>query len=243
MTALDHQSGFIEPRLEQLATAFGARDEAAFDATLASLLACRTGIAAGAPPALLGDLRRVASDLQAALERFSLDTRLADFARRDMPDARASLEEVLRLTEAAAHRTLDLIERSGPLATAVSEASRAMLQRIRNAESPSGMEMGVLLGRMSNDMDHLRANLTEMQLAQTYQDLSGQIIRNVMNLVSEVEQALGELRRLGTQGQDVSSTARPADARGSGPAVPGVNGPERVNAQRDVDELFARFGM
>jgi len=45
-------------------------------------------------------------------------------------------------------------------------------------------------------MKTVRARLTDVLLAQGYQDLSGQIIRNVMQLVDELELALVDLVRI-----------------------------------------------
>lgn len=243
MTALAHQSRFIEPGLARLAAAYGARDDAAFDAALAGLLACRAAPGASGPVGMLEDLRRVTLDLQGALERFSIDSRLADYARREMPDARARLEQVLRLTDSAAHRTLDLIERSGPLAAATATSARAVLDRLRAGECPAPAEIATLLERSAQDMDAVRSNLAEVLLTQGYQDLTGQIIRSVVDLVRELEQALGELWRLGGGTRVAPWSARDADPRGSGPAVPGVDGPEHVHAQQDVDDLLSDLGM
>ena len=50
------------------------------------------------------------------------------------------------------------------------------------------------------DMGKVRANLSEVLLAQGYQDLTGQIIRGVMKLVGELEIALADLVRLSRSG-------------------------------------------
>ena len=41
-----------------------------------------------------------------------------------MPDARLRLDHVLKLTDEAAHRTLDLVEQSGPLAERTARAAQ-----------------------------------------------------------------------------------------------------------------------
>src|SRR5215510_5894380 len=53
-------------------------------------------------------------NLRNALDRFRLDARLTALAEKEIPDARQRLMHVLKLTEAAAHRTLDLVEKSAP---------------------------------------------------------------------------------------------------------------------------------
>ena len=63
---------------------------------------------------LFSELRKLTGDLQSALDRFSVDSRLVDLAEKEVPDARARLDHVLKMTDEAAHRTMDLVEQSRP---------------------------------------------------------------------------------------------------------------------------------
>ncbi len=81
-------------------------------------------------------------------------------------------------------------------------------------------------------------------MAQDFQDLTGQIIRGVVTLVSEVEVVLVDLAKLaGAAGVEVGPTAEEL-ARGTGPVVPGVEqGAAIVNGQADIDALLSDLGM
>jgi len=93
-------------------------------------------------------------------------------------------------------------------------------------------------------MAAVRSNLAEVLLAQGYQDLSGQIIRGVMTLVGEVEQALGELLRICGPVTDCDTHAGSgAAARVHGPVVPGVDHEPAVGGQQDVDALLSDLGV
>src|SRR5262245_41042039 len=92
-----------------LAAKLDAGDETDFHSTLDRLTGARDRD-------LFSDLRELTSNIRFALDRFSLDSRLADLAEKEVPDARLRLDHVLKLTDEAAHTTLDLVERSGPLA-------------------------------------------------------------------------------------------------------------------------------
>src|SRR2546421_11799853 len=65
-------------------------------------------------PELMEELHDLTCNLRNALERFRFDARLNDLAEKEMPDARQRLSHVLKLTNDAAHRTLDLVEQSCP---------------------------------------------------------------------------------------------------------------------------------
>jgi chemotaxis protein CheZ len=105
--------------------------------------------------------------------------------------------------------------------------------------------MDGFLTAASKDMGTVRGNLAEVLLTQGYQDLSGQIIRGVMKLVSELEMALVELVRLSKSGSRSSKDAAPVEAasRGFGPAIPGVDHGPAVSGQQDVDALLSGLGM
>jgi chemotaxis protein CheZ len=200
---------------------------------------------------LVAELRDLTSHLRDALERFRLDARVADLAEKEMPDARQRLSHVLTLTSQAAHRTLDLVEQSGPPAERTAREAAALADpwtrfragRITVAEYQELLQrMDGFLSSAQSDSEIVRKNLAEVLLAQGYQDLSGQIIRGVMTLVSEVETTLGELGRISRAVAEIAPVAGELHdpSRGFGPAVPGVNtGGTIIQAQDDVDKLFS----
>jgi chemotaxis protein CheZ len=191
-------------------------------------------------------VRRVATGLQTALDRFRVDSKLIDLAQRQVPDARHRLAYVLRLTDDAAHRTMDLVEQCGPLADqVVREAERLLgVQQADGAVHQQGLtpRITAFLQQAGTSMVAVRGNLSEVLLAQGYQDLSGQIIRGVMTLVDELQQALGELVRIaGTHGNERDGDA--GAAGGHGPLVPGSIHGHGLGGQQDVDALLSDFGM
>lgn len=233
------------PSIAALAGALAAGDEGAFINELDALVRRRE-------MTLFGELRKLTGDLQSALERFRLDSRLLVLAEKEVPDARHRLDHVLKLTDEAAHRTMDLVEQSAPLAdrtaTSVTEIQavwkRFRQRRIDVAEFQAMvLRMDEFLNVACADMDRVRANLSEVLLAQGYQDLSGQIIRGVMTLVAELEVALADLIRLSKSGAEMPKSTKDEPARGFGPAVPGINNGPAVSGQQDVDALLSGLGM
>ncbi|HEU4487010.1 MAG TPA: protein phosphatase CheZ [Povalibacter sp.] len=229
-----------------LAGALAADDEGLFFSELDALVERRER-------GLFGELRKLTSDLQTALVRFSIDSRLVDLAEKEVPDARLRLDHVLKLTDEAAHRTMDLVEQSGPLAERTAKQAGEIIVLWKQYRTRSiavedfrrmVQQMDSFLIAATNDMSAVRSNLAEVLLTQGYQDLSGQIIRGVMKLVGELESALVELVRLskgGPRGEDVSQAV--AKTTGFGPAVPGVDHGPAVSDQDDVDALLSGLGM
>jgi chemotaxis protein CheZ len=204
--------------------------------------------------ALYRDLRELTGSLRFALDQFRFDSRLATLVGKEVPDAKVRLDHVLKLTEEAAHRTMDLVERSCPLADKTAKEAAALVEPLRcvRAELAAEARFDQQLSRMDSflvatqrDSDAVRANLNEVLMAQSYQDLSGQIIRGVITLVGEVERTLSHFAVLIGEGSGQPSPApensQPA-GHGFGPAVPGVS-TNTVDEQNDVDALLADLGM
>jgi chemotaxis protein CheZ len=194
------------------------------------------------------DLRQITDDLQAALERFRLDSRLDDLATREVPDARARLEHVMRLTDDAAHTTLDLVEQSCPLADRAAIGAAELLEAWNGPRRPSRNQVRGYLDETRAGLGQVREKLSQVLLAQGYQDLTGQILRGVMKLVDELEVALTHLVRISGGGlAEAAADSRAVSAedasRGFGPVVPGVTHGATVSGQTDVDALLSDLGM
>ena len=224
-----------------LRAALEAGDEVRFLAAVDSLTGMRER-------GLWESLRELDARLRAALDQFRLDPRLLRLAGQEIPDARARLDHVLRLTDEAAHRTMDLVESSTPLVARTAAAAATLGVECREARESGAASpyWAELLGRLEShlsaahaDGETVKTNLVEVLMAQGFQDLSGQIIRRVIELVAQLE---GELARLvhGREGDVSGNRQPPAEdiSRGCGPAIPGIS-VSTVDGQQDVDELLA----
>jgi len=191
---------------------------------------------------LLPELKRLTATAQSALARFSAEARLDTLAGHEVPDARKRLTHVVKLTDEAAHKTMDLVDSCGPL---VDEAARGSAQLIKNWNTMTDRDaaVSVFLERTRTDAEKLRGNLTELLMAQGYQDITGQIIRSVISLVDELEEVLGKLVKI-AEGKDVTSIVRVvstqgAPERGFGPQVAGLESADAVSGQDDIDALLS----
>lgn len=140
-----------------------------------------------------------------------------DAAVGELPDACARLDHVVAMTEQATNRTLDLVEDS---------------QKLMEKLLLPGDDHEALLRA-------LRSNLSEMALAQSYQDLTGQIIKKVAGIVRGVHDQLTAMGLPPTGG-----TVRRKDEdplAGAGPAIAGVDKP--ATSQSDADDLLSDLGL
>src|SRR5260370_14189659 len=121
--------------VEALTDALRTEDEAAFFSAVDHIVHMRE-------PGMFTELRHLTCDLQKALERCSVESRLQDIAENEIPDARARLTHVINMTDEAAHRTLDLVEQSCPLAERTAQEAAALIESFekfknRAASGPS----------------------------------------------------------------------------------------------------------
>ncbi len=197
------------------------------------------------------ELKRITASVQDALRRFREEARLEVLADQEVPDARRRLAHVVKMTEEAAHRTLDLVEQSSPLVNRLSTEAAQLLEEWglhgsrQLAVSTFWPERAYeSLERSVRDAALLRRYLSQMLLAQGYQDLSGQIINAVINLAVKLETVLGELLLLahGDETRRLLALKLPeagASQAGMGPQVPGTAGHAPVGNQDDIDALIA----
>lgn len=132
---------------------------------------------------LYREVGRLTRSLHEAIRNFQIDPRNAEQqeALSKMTDASDRLEYVVQMTGEAANRTMDLVEETMPVANAFREEAASLRdewQRLRRREMQPA-EFRELYGRIdrffvstASDADTMYNNLSEILLAQDYQDLT-----------------------------------------------------------------------
>ena len=197
----------------------------------------------------LGKLTRQVHDV---LSSFHIDKHIIDITQHDIPDAKERLNYVIHVTEQAAQTVIDAIEGSIPLAAGMhsdachlTEKWQVFSRREMNVEEFRVLcrENETFLHATQLHADRIREYLTEMLMAQEFQDVTGQIIKRVIHLVQDVENSLVELVKItGGRRDDFRTAAQEEATAARGPAVPGLDH-NRVNSQDDVDGLLSSLGF
>ncbi len=206
-------------------------------------------------------LGKMTRQLHDALNGFELDERLHSLAEADIPDARLRLNHVIDMTEDAANRTLSAVENTMPVVEQLQQQATSLdgkWDRFRNREMQveefreMSREIESFLVATRSHADHIHGKLSEVMMAQDFQDLTGQIIRRVISLVQEVEENLVGLIRPGGETEireqpalvQDTSARRAEIMRGTGPQVPGSPSESaNVSGQDDVDSLLSSLGF
>jgi len=210
---------------------------------------------------LFQELGKLTRDFHEALQNFRLDSRISSIAEEDFPDARERLRYVITMTAQSADRSLTATEASMPICHAIKDRSSALKEqwdKFTNRELSAdefrllSKDMGEFFDEVERDVPTLEENLNEITMAQDFQDLTGQIIGRVINLVDDVEESLVNLIRLSGQhildekgGPEKKNDEKSEpDTEAQGPMVPGVDDDaSMVSGQDEVDDLLSSLGF
>ena len=202
------------------------------------------------------ELGKLTRELHDTLSGFQVDSRMTDIMEHELPDAKERLDYVIRMTDQAAHKTLNAVEASIPLcdemvgATGeISDKWRKFLARDMSAEQFREMarEISTFLDSTTARATALRESLNEILIAQDYQDLTGQTIRRVIALVQDVQDNLVNFiklssRRGGNGAAASAATVKPAGGL-QGPQIPGREDSDAMKSQDEVDDLLSSLGF
>ncbi|EKF9453173.1 protein phosphatase CheZ [Vibrio cholerae] len=193
-------------------------------------------------------------DLHEALKNFQIDERFSEIATDEIPDARERLHYVIQKTEVAANKTMDAVDRCMPIADKLHE-SLLLIRPEWNGLMNGRIELmhfkslchriDDLLSQVEGDSSELRGELTEILIAQDFQDLTGQIIKRVINLVNEVEKRLVEILTVfgAAQKEQKADKATVASIEPEGPILNPHERIDAVSSQDEVDDLLSSLGF
>jgi len=208
----------------------------------------------------IGQLTRM---LRESMRELGLDKEI-ERAAEAIPDARDRLSYVATMTEQAAERALNAIDRAQPLQDELSE--RAVALDNRWAEwfaEPKGLDEARdlvrdtrgYLAEVPKRTQATNQELLEIMMAQDFQDLTGQVIKKMMDVIREIEhqlvQVLIDTVPQGKAREDFQKRAtsqRHSDERRreeellNGPQVK-PEGENIVTGQDQVDDLLDQLGF
>ncbi len=196
---------------------------------------------------LYNEIGSLARQLHSAIKDVTatLDPGLKEIVELKLPDSGNRLEHILELTERAATVTLDnveVIQKRNQEAEARLTRLREIASGLRAVGSPAQQKLGTGLGLIDEVMsvfDQNREDLISILTAQDFQDLTGQIIQKIINLLKDLEKRLVQVvRAFGDRGPAKKTTQ---DDELYGPAHKGKE--EALHSQDDVDSLLAEFGF
>ncbi|MBL4822101.1 MAG: protein phosphatase CheZ [Colwellia sp.] len=204
---------------------------------------------------LFAEIGKLTRQLHDSLTSFQLDSRLNDLATADIPDAKERLNYVITRTEEAANKTMDVVESVFSVVDNLAEQVRAvnpswtkLMNNKIDLNEFKGLcvDIDALLISTGKETQHIHSLMTDVLMAQDFQDLTGQVIRKVIDLVREVEESLiNMLTVFGISAEKPQERTLPkvGDNLVEGPIVNKENRDDVVEDQDDVDDLLSSLGF
>ncbi|MEJ2045780.1 MAG: protein phosphatase CheZ [Reinekea sp.] len=208
---------------------------------------------------LYQEVGRLTRALHNAITNFHIDY-VSGKDPSDMSEATDRLDYVVQMTDKAANRTLDLVEESLPVADALkneaSELKKQWERLIARDMTPDEFRnlywrLDKYFKQLDQDATTLSGNMTEILMAQDFQDLTGQVINKVTGLVKEVESSLVDLVFMASQVETITGIVTKGkeeeiqvdmNMKGHGPQI-NTNQDDVVSSQDDVDDLLSSLGF
>jgi chemotaxis protein CheZ len=178
---------------------------------------------------VMHQVEEITQNLQSTLQDFDKDAELLMQTKHDLPNVSENLEYVIQTTEDASNQTLDSAENG-----------LALIQSIQTklTHNESILE----------DLEKIGTELNHIMSAQSFQDLTGQVLNRVMMLVSSLEKSLVMLiEQSGLNYAAIPERSdefkKAAEMKGIGPNVTEKGKKEAVASQDDVDDLLGDLGL
>lgn len=202
----------------------------------------------------VGELTRALHD---SLKNFNDGDQVLKIAGVDLPDARARLIYVIEKTKQAADKTMDKIEVTVPISDRLKTESSELLEKWEkiSRREMSGAEFREVFKTMlkylkdtQSKSETIHANLSEILLAQDFQDLTGQVLTRVIRLVTDLEDSLVNLIKLAGDrggGLTTAETVTLMSVSEKGPEGPQIDSSKKgvVSGQDEVDALLSSLGF
>lgn len=190
---------------------------------------------------------RMTRTLHESLRALGYDKKL-ESAAAAVPDARDRLAYVAKMTEQAAGRALNATECARPIQDKLAKDAGDLSARWDGLfEQPPGVDAFKAL--VASTREFLRAvpdraqatnaQLTEVMMAQEFQDLTGQVIKKVADVTHDLENQLLQLL------VENAPPERREEASGllNGPLVNAAGRADSVASQEQVDQLLESLGF
>ncbi len=196
---------------------------------------------------LYNEIVGLARDLHNSLRNFmeTMDPHLREMVHEKIPDTGNRLEHILELTENAANTTIDHVEamqrRNESEQKRLDELVRIVtrLKAIGDKAQNSVSRGQDILKELQTSVDKNHDDLIVVLTAQDYQDLTGQIILKIIQLLKDLELKLvNVIRTFGVKAEERKATKVEELC---GPAHKAKT--EALHSQDDVDSLLAEFGF
>ncbi|MDH5354185.1 MAG: protein phosphatase CheZ [Gammaproteobacteria bacterium] len=231
-------------RMDTLNEALKSGDEGKIHGLIGELTTLRES-------ALYLELGKITREIHESINAFGNDQKVAKLAIESIPDAKERLNYIVTKTDQAAHKTMEVAEATMVLSDGFSDRARSLRKRwekFRNRELSKedfinlNDEIDQFFNSVDDDSREINRKMNDIMLAQDYQDITGQMIKQVVTMVQEVEEKLVRLVTISGAWCSVSDAKIDGEVA-EGPQLPTADKDKVATSQGDVDDILASLGF
>tara|TARA_B100001094_G_C18195884_1_gene810887 strand:- start:6319 stop:7047 length:729 start_codon:yes stop_codon:yes gene_type:complete len=204
---------------------------------------------------LFAEIGKLTRQLHDSMNKFSDDTNIQSLKDVDFDDAQEGLSYVIRITEEAANKTMDLAEKVHPLAVDLQikldqfvPIWKKLLAREIDVSQFQKLcrEINLYFDQVQKTAVEITSLTNDIVLAQGFQDLSGQVIKRTIDMIEEVQNNLIDILKIFG---DVTSTPVQEEkkiipgTKAEGPIVNAEKRDDVAQNQDEVDDLLSSLGF
>lgn len=177
-------------------------------------------------------LAEITRQLHLALRELGYDRQL-QASLGTLPDAQARLSFIARLTGDAAEKVLNAVDAAHAEQDVLQAGAAALLAQCGAGDVPAAAVREFASAVQAN-AGRTATHLTDIMLAQDFHDLTGQTVRRLVEITSDLERSLLQLLLEATP-------AEPDHRPLEGPVA--QHRPDCVSSQAQVDDLLSSLGF
>ncbi|WP_444634983.1 protein phosphatase CheZ [Cupriavidus oxalaticus] len=195
----------------------------------------------------IGNLTRMLRD---NMRELGLDKEI-ERAAQAIPDARDRLNYIAAMTEQAAERTLNAVELAQPIQSDIEQQAETLDKRweawfekpVELADARSlVLDTRAFLTELPAQARTTNSHLLDIMMAQDFQDLTGQVIKKMMDMIRALEQELLQVLIDNVPSERRVEVQAPSTLM-NGPQVNPEGKADVVSDQSQVDDLLASLGF
>ena len=188
------------------------------------------------------ELGHLVRQLHGTLRELGCDEAIQNMAG-ELPDTQDRLRYIAQLTEQAAQRVINAVEKAQPLQEKMETDALALAEEWQNAQGDGeyqriGEKMHAFLTGIPSHTRETSSQLTDILMAQDFQDLTGQVIKKISQLTQNLEHQLVHILLISKPEEHSKDSTLL-----NGPVVKKEGRTDIVNGQEEVDDLLTSLGF
>lgn len=218
--------------------------QALFDRT-AHIAATPSGLSGTSDEGMFEKIGKMTRTVHETLQALGVDAAMRELAD-SLPDTRERLNYIAHMTEQAASRVLNAVDIATPLQTEIQTAAAGLGKDWdRVFAGAASTEEFVAVARRTKEhlaltqtkAGQIHTQLQDIMMAQDFQDLTGQVIKKVVEMAQSIERQLCDILI------EFAPAQKKESALLNGPVISTAHRDDVVTGQEQVDDLLASLGF